>query len=451
MGRRILASLLSMALIFALPVFSLADDSTANLKNSGSVVNSVAFTAESTEISMMAMRSVAASEGVALTAAEGDSGQFGYNIEPYLADLNISFFGIGSSGRFYNFYYTLPEGQYLIDAVFSDTFSSFGAYMYPDSSVSIVSSRVITDKSVRAVINVPNTGRIGSTFGVRSGSTLPIDSFIVSFKVSTLTPVEGISSGYTYSSGIISKTTRSIFETLTPSFGNQPAGKYLVNIYHWGDSYDVDFHISDSTESYYLPTSTNCGVTTLVYNHPGGDFTLDGNFTASNIETSVIEGDVDFNGNTSYGDIVADGPLSWVFNITDIVAIPYETAADHNFGFFAPIIGFFNDHFSSMKSWIAAQIDKIAGDDETQADVDQAQDSLNKEVEELGQLSTDLTTQTGNLEQQFTTDFAIPSEVLGQTGAVQQIYNFLFSSLGIFSIFIWLPVVLAVIKKLLRL
>ena len=107
------------------------------------------------------------------------------------------------------------------------------------------------------------------------------------------------------------------------------------------------------------------------------------------------------------------------------------------------MIAFLRDKFDDLIS--------VFGSEESEEDVNQAQESLDKEVEELGQLSGDFTEQTSNLEQQFTTDFAVPDEVTGSTSSVQVIYDFLFNSLGIFSIFIWLPVVLAVIKKLLRL
>lgn len=442
--RKISAFIMAFLLVLSsLTLFSFADEEEVILMDSGSP-----------EVSLMALRSIAADDGISLAAAEGNSGQFGYNIEPaplyFYSSVAMYSDEVGILFRFH-----LPPGQYSYSVDYNFTpFKGHSVRGFSSGSSFLLSSDIVVNGStVIYMFTVDDSFdyvQLASSWNLNlvSDPSLVEFSFIDS---SYLTPVEGISSGYTYSSGIIPKTTRSIFETLTPSFGNHPAGKYLVNIYHWGDSYDVKFHISDSTESYYLPTSTNGGVTTLVYNHPGGAFTLDGSFTASNVETSVVEGDVDFNGSSSYGDLVADGPLSWVFNITDIVAIPYEQAADSNFGFFAPIIGFFRDQFSDMKSWIATQIDKIAGDSETKTDVDDAQFELQKEVEDLNNLSGQLDTQASNLEQQFTTDFAIPDTVSGQGTNFQSIYTSLFGSLGVFGIFIWLPIVMAVIKKLLRL
>lgn len=425
-----------MLVLSPFTLFSFADGEELQFNDSGSP-----------EVSMMAMRAIAAEDGISLAAAEGNSGQFGYNnIESFV--LPPFYQGSYDGGRqLLTSDFVLQPGSYYFSFDLNRSFYS-GSFFPSSGDLSLAIYGDISGNSCvfSFTLTEPLEGFLVFNYPVEGDELSIIDS-----SSSILVPVEGISSGYTYSSGIISKTTRSIFETLTPSFGYQPGGKYLVNIYHWGDSYDVKFHISDSTESYYLPTSTNGGVTTLVYNHPGGDFALEGSFTASNVETSVIEGDVDFNGSSSYGDLTADGPLSWVFNITDIVAIPYEKASDSNFGFFAPIIGFFRDQFSDMKSWIATQIDKIAGDAETKTDVDDAQSELQKEVEDLNNLSGQLDTQASNLEQQFTTDFAIPDTVSGQGTNFQSIYISLFGSLGVFGIFIWLPIVMAVIKKLLRL
>lgn len=448
MGSRIISSLLAMALIFALPVFSFADGEELQLYDSGSPVASMFSLRESA--SVMSTRS--------LSLPSAPSGYEWVEVDSPLPDFDIdtsptSYFNAGIFGI------SLSSGDYFVSAEFNADFYRFRVW---NASLGSIASNTTTTSDSASLEFSLSSDSVVNIFGAFYKSSYdPADVELVSFSLYKLEPIildypDGvISSGFTYSSGIIPKSTRSIFGTILADFGNQPAGKYLVNIYHWGDSYNVIYQISDSTESVYYPTVTTGSVTTLVYNHPGGDFTLEGSFTVSNDETSVVDGTIFGGGQGSYayigGDITANGSLSWVFNISDIVAIPYDQASDSNFGFFAPIIGFFNDHFSNLKSFIASQIDKISGDDETKADVDNAQSSLDKEVQELGQLSNDLTTQTGNLEQQFTTDFAIPTEVLGGTDAVQQIYNFLFSSLGIFSIFIWLPVVLAVIKKLLRL
>lgn len=264
-------------------------------------------------------------------------------------------------------------------------------------------------------------------------------------------PDNVISSGFSYSSGIISNSTRSDFESFDFSFGDQPAGEYLINIYHWGDSYDVNFYIYDSNEKYY-PVTTVGGCSTFIYNHSGGIMAFDGSFSIVNTDTTAVDGDVDFNGSQgNLGDLTAYPPLSWTFNIENIVAVPLEIAQDSDFGIYSLIVGFLRNQFSDIKSFLAEQFEKISGTDETQADVDSAADELNKEVEDLNNLSGELDNQASSLEQQFTTDFKVPDEISGNASNFQLIYSGIFQSLGIFSVFIWLPVVFAVIKKLLRL
>lgn len=423
--------LVSLLVLSSLTLFSFAAD-THVVKDSGSP-----------EVSLMALRSIAADDGISLAAAEGNSGQFGYNIESSNVPFRFDAYNYGTGYQLL-FFYALPAGTYSFSISFDRSISWAGFHFSDQNYISLPFS----DNSFFYTFTLSEFTQFYFGVNFDGASELP-EYYDVS--LSELTPVEGISSGYTYNSGILDRARRSIFDTLNLSFGNQPAGKYLINIYHWGDSYVVRFQISDSTESYYLPTSTNGSVTTLVYNHPGGDFTLNGSFTADNIETTAADGYYATSGNSTVGDVDWHGPSSWVFNITDIVAIPYEQAADSNFGFFAPIIGFFRDQFIDMKSWIAVQIDKIAGDDETNSDVENAQSELEKEVEDLNNLSGQLDTQASNLEQQFTTDFAIPDTVSGQGLNFQSIYTSLFGSLGVFGIFIWLPIVMAVIKKLLRL
>lgn len=421
----------------SLTLFSFASEKVA-LNNSGS-----------TEISMKAMRSVAASEGVSLAASEGDSGQFGYNIEPLDVD-----FGLYSRSYtdifFYGYTVFLPAGSYSFTLSFNSDFYQLNVYnLYTSSNIGRLSD-VLSSGSLFFVLDEPSSVRF---YGAFYNDSVSLDDIqIIDFDLYQLTPVEGISSGYTFNSGVHDDDDVSArLEYVDWEFGNQPAGNYLINIYTYGQNYDVNFDIAvggDVTSDRKLAVAKSSGLYTCLVSHGGGDLTLAANFTYSKDVLNSV-GDKAVTGATGVNYNVSSG--NWIFNITDVVAVPLESAGLEQFGIFGSIVGYLRDEFSSMKAWIATQIDKIAGDDATQAEVDSASSALQKEVDEVNELSNNLSSQTSNLEQQFTTDFAVPDEVSGSTSSIQLIYTGLFSSLGIFSIFIWLPVVFAVIKKLLRL
>lgn len=422
----------------SLTLFSFAADG-EELKDSGSP-----------EVSMMAMIAIAAEDGISLAAAEGNSGQFGYNIESYFFDGEVTLFerttnfNLGYQGY-------LPAGTYSVTLNFTNVPYRLGVWNQSNQT-DIINPFAVSTSSPSVTFTLSETTLV-SVYGVFNKSDfLPSDVSLLSVESFLLVPVEGISSGYTFNSGVHDDDDISArLEYVDWEFGNQPAGNYIINIYTYGQNYDVDFDIAvggDVTSDRKLAVVKSHGLYTCLVSHGGGDLTLSANFTyTKDVLNSVAERYAEGVAGVVYN--VSSG--NWIFNITDVVAVPLESAGLEQFGVFGSIVGFFRDQFSSMKSFIAAQIDKLAGDDETKSDVDDAQSELEKEVEDLNNLSGQLDTQASNLEQQFTTDFAIPDTVSGQGANFQSIYTSLFGSLGVFGIFIWLPIVMAVIKKLLRL
>lgn len=351
--------------------------------------------------------------------------------------------------------FTMPAADVEIQAVFEPIIYTITVTQSPNGTASASADTGIIGDTVYLTAT-PAKGYVFNYWEFSPAIVTATDNqFIMPAANITVKPVfveqSAISSGFTYNSGILTARTRSTFDTADFSFGEQIAGSYIINIYHWGDSYDVNFYIYDSNEKYY-PVTTAGGCSTFIYNHSGGTMAFDGSFSIVNTDTTAVDGWYQ-----AVGGIAQDGeidfypPLSWTFNIENIVAVPLEIAQDSDFGIYSLIVGFLRNQFTDMKSFLAEQFEKISGTDDTQADVDSAADELNKEVEDLNNLSGELDNQASSLEQQFTTDFKVPDEISGNASNFQLIYTGIFQSLGIFSVFIWLPVVFAVIKKLLRL
>lgn len=184
MGRRILASLLAMALIFALPVFSYADRGDLYLNNSGSP-----------EVSMMAMRSIAANEGISMAAAEGNSGTYGYNIEPYSVDFVPTLGAVTSSLFNYGVVLSVPAGSYSFDIGFNADFYRVRVMRMSDQAMLATYVEDASEISGNFTVSETTEVFIHGTFYLSDIST---DAISVSdFGLSRLKPVEGISSGYT--------------------------------------------------------------------------------------------------------------------------------------------------------------------------------------------------------------------------------------------------------------
>ena len=251
-----------------------------------------------------------------------------------------------------------------------------------------------------------------------------------------------VSSGFEYHSGAISGEDEVRFTTIDVDFGEQPAGEYLINIYHWGSGCIPTFQIEYNGK--YLPFLTTGGVSTVAIEHDGGSLVLDGSLDLVKNLLQSAEGTVVWTGTYgASGNIQFHSISSWTFNIVDIVLIPVGISDVEDYGIYSSIVSFLKGQFRELIS--------VFGSMEAEEDVEQATDELNQEVEDLNNLSGQLDEKKTDLEQQFNSDFKISDEVSGQTDNIQLIYTGIFSSFGLFSIFIWLPVVLVVIKKLLRL
>ena len=267
---------------------------------------------------------------------------------------------------------------------------------------------------------------------------------LVTYVSTLITSVDGISSGFTYSSGAISDRDYQDFDTISASFGDQLAGDYLINIYHWGQSYDVNFALLYNGR--YLTSSTNGGVTTAVVSHGGGDLTITGSFNIVRTTNWDIVGGSFFDG---AGSIVTDAPGSWTFNITDIVAIPLSNAGLEQYGIFGPVVGFFCNQTSEIKSFFSGLFEKYFGADTTK--IDEASSKVEEEQNEIDQATEDFSNAASSASDIVSNDFVVSSDVTGAADGFQSIFSSFFSALGVFSIFIWLPVLLGVVRVVLKL
>lgn len=291
---------------------------------------------------------------------------------------------------------------------------------------------------------------------IEGGISVDGNSFIMPASNVVIKPVftkqSAVSSGFTFNSGIIDdRGTTARLTSGTFDFGEQPAGEYLINIYSYGQNYGVSFDLSygsDVVNGKKIPYTQSGGVTSAVVTHTGGELILSADI---NYFKSVLNSVYAYNVSGNFYDgagmissvyvIASSG--NWVFNITDVVAIPVDIADSEDYGIYSSIVSFLKGQFRELIS--------VFGGKEAEEDVNQAADELNQEVEDLNNLSGQLDEQKNNLENQFENDFKISDDLTNQTGNIQLIYTGIFDSFGIFSIFIWLPVVLVVIKKLLRL
>lgn len=350
---------------------------------------------------------------------------------------------ISGSVNIVNDEFTLPASDVVIKANFKPIVYTITLKQGSNGSATVSQTTGIVGDVISLTATPDEYYNFSHWNVIEGGISVDGNSFIMPASNVVLQPVfvelSAISSGFELHTGSINSETASAYELIDVDFGEQPAGDYLINIYHWGADYNPSFQIS--VDGKYLGFVNSGGISTAAISHEGGNLVLDG--SVSLVRTSIGTADGTLYATSSIGTIKWEKPTSWTFNIEDIVLIPVGISDVEDYGIYSSIVSFLKGQFKDLIS--------VFGSEEAEEDVGQAQESLNKEVEEIGQLSGDLTEQTSNLEQQFTTDFAVPDEVTGSTSSIQAIYNFLFNSLGIFSIFIWLPVVLAVIKKLLRL
>lgn len=389
----------------------------------------------------------AAPQRAAVLAAAADtvsatSGDYGYNFYPatilcqYQPRTNNTAAIWIPSGVY--------DGHYYFVFTFDSSVSAATSVYVNGQSTAYPCTKSVDGNSAIFDITFDNTSAPSGISFFVSFSDLASTVSLVSYKSTLIIPVEGISSGYTYSSGAISDRDHAEFDIVSASFGNQPAGDYLINIYHWGQSYDVNFALLYNGRR--LSASTDGGVTTAVVSHGGGDLTITGSFDIVRATNWDVVGG-GFSSGT--GSIVVDAPGSWTFNITDIVAVPLSNSSVEQYGIFGPVVGFLHNQTSEIKSFFSGLFEKYFGADTTK--IDEASSKVEEEQNEIDQATEDFSNAASSASDIVSNDFVVSSDVTGAADGFQSIFSSFFSALGVFSIFIWLPVLLGVVRVVLKL
>lgn len=336
------------------------------------------------------------------------------------------------------------DGHYYFVFTFDSSVSAATSVYVNGQSTAYPCTKSVDGNSAIFDITFDNTSAPSGISFFVSFPDLASNFSLVSYDSTLIIPVEGISSGFTYSSGAISDRDHQDYDTISASFGDQPAGDYLINIYHWGQSYDVNFALLYNGR--HLTASTNGGVTTAVVSHGGGELTITGSFyIVRTTNWDVVGGG--FSSGT--GSIVTDAPGSWTFNISDIVAVPLSNSSVEQYGIFGPLVGFLRNQTFEIKSFFSGLFEKYFGADTTK--IDEASSKVEEEQNEIDQATEDFSNAASSASDIVSNDFVVSSDVTGAADGFQSIFSSFWASLGAFTILLWLPVLLGVVRMVLRL
>ena len=337
------------------------------------------------------------------------------------------------------------DGHYYFVFTFDSSVSAATSVYVNGQSTAYPCTKSVDGNSAIFDITFDNTSAPSGISFFVSFSDLASNFSLVSYDATRIIPVEGVSSGYTYSSGT-NTNTYTVGDTISASFGNQPAGEYLINIYQFAQGCDASYSLSYNGRK--LATNEQGGVVTTVVSHGGGDLTLDGRFTATRITNREISGAATAP-NTGLVRLDMMGPGTWIFEIYDIVAVPLSNAGLEQYGIFGPLVGFLRNQTSEIKSFFSGLFEKYFGADTTK--IDEASSKVEEEQNEIDQATEDFSNAASSASDIVSNDFVVSSDVTGAADGFQSIFSSFWASLGAFTILLWLPVLLGVVRMVLRL
>lgn len=337
------------------------------------------------------------------------------------------------------------DGHYYFVFTFDSSVSAATSVYVNGQSTAYPCTKSVDGNSAIFDITFDNTSAPSGISFFVSFPDLASNFSLVSYDATRIIPVEGVSSGYTYSSGS-NTNTYTVGDTISASFGNQPAGDYLINIYQFAQGCDASYSLAYNGRK--LTTNEQGGVVAAVVSHGGGDLTLDGRFTATRITNREISGAATAP-NTGLVRLDMMGPGTWIFEIYDIVAVPLSNAGLEQYGIFGPLVGFLRNQTSEIKSFFSGLFEKYFGADTTK--IDEASSKVEEEQNEIDQATEDFSSAASSASDIVSNDFVVSSDVTGAADGFQSIFSSFFSALGVFSIFIWLPVLLGVVRVVLKL
>lgn len=435
MARSIISVIMVVLLVLGLAVSVCAADSAYDFADSGVQV-------------FAAPQSVATAPLVAAAdTASATVGEYGYISNDFGSYDRIQTSDTSASSRVNLIYNTgtyFPSGIYSIKIKPSVMPSS--AYMWYGSSQFMPGSTSFDGDSVIFSFSVSDAFTASSSFQILLSYATTVDSSSISinsYSAAYYTPADGISSGYTYSSGA-NTNTYTVGDTISASFGDQPAGDYLINIYQFTQGCDASYSLSYNGRK--LATNEQGGVVTAVVSHGGGELALDGRFTATRTTNREISSAATASG-TGLVRLDMMGPGTWIFEIYDIVAVPLTNSSVEQYGIFGPIVGFIRDQYSSLKSFLSGQFDSIrsifAGDESGEfeqgtsqaADLADQQDQLEQEI--LGGFND----ASGNVDPSTIT---IPNDVISGFSFLSQLFMLVFDGLGNYQVLVTVPLCIGI-------
>lgn len=385
----------------------------------------------------------AAALAAAADTASATAGEYGYNFYPatilcqyHPRTNNTAAIGIPSG---------VYDGHYYFVFTFDSSVSAATSVYINGQSSSYPCTKSVDGNSAIFDITFDNTSApLGISFFV-SFPDLASNFSLVSYDATRIIPVEGVSSDYTYSSGT-NTNTYTVGDTISASFGSQPVGEYLINIYQFAQGCDVSYSLAYNGRK--LSTNEQGGVVTAVVSHGGGELTLDGRFTATRITNREISGAATAP-NTGLVRLDMMGPGTWIFEIYDIVAVPLSNAGLEQYGIFGPLVGFLRNQTSEIKSFISGLFDRYFGGSDS--NVDSMGDSISDENQSINSASGDFSSAADSVTSDVLPNVALPDEVASSGQNFNTIILSVFSAFGVWSILLWLPLFLGVVQILLRL
>lgn len=429
MARSIISVLMVVLLVFGLAVSVFADASAAyDFADSGVQV-------------FAAPQRVASAPLAAADTASATAGEYGYNFLPvtipcqYQPRTNNTAAVWIPSGVY--------DGHYYFVFTFSSTVSTASSVYVNGQSSAYPCTKSVDGNSAIFDITFDNTSAPSGISFFVSFPDLASNFSLVSYDATRIIPVEGVSSGYTYSSGT-NTNTYTVGDIISASFGDQPAGDYLINIYQFTQGCDASYSLSYNGRK--LATNEQGGVVTAVVSHGGGDLTLDGRFTATRTTNREISGAATAP-NTGLVRLDMMGPGTWIFEIYDIVAVPLSNSSLEQYGIFGPVVGFFRDQYSSLKSFLSGQFHSIKdifkGDDtgEFEQGTSQAADLAGQQEQLEQEIIGGFNDASGNVDPSAIT---IPNDVISGFAFLSELFMLVFNGLGNYKVLVTVPLCIGI-------
>lgn len=370
---------------------------------------------------------VASAPLAAADTASATAGEYGYNFLPvtipcqYQPRTNNTAAVWIPSGVY--------DGHYYFVFTFSSTVSTASSVYVNGQSSAYPCTKYVDGNSAIFDITFDNTSAPSGISFFVSFPDLASNFSLVSYDATRIIPVEGISSGFTGSfvGEISSSSSGSIL--IDASFGKQPAGEYLVNIYHDAANclgyYELSYGYPDSRR---IASKTDGGITTAIVSHGGGDFDITGS-------VDIRRPGSGYTYPAGSGTITVV-PGSFSYTIHDIVIVPLSNSSVEQYGFFGPLIGFLRDAFHDLFS-----SDQNDAGGEFEQGTSQASDLAGQQEQLEQEIIGGFNDASGNVDPSAIT---IPNDVISGFAFLSELFMLVFNGLGNYKVLVTVPLCIGI-------